>query len=411
VPKIIFLVLISITATPVMAGWTGCWLFENPCRDYEIAHIFRDVAEANKVLDNNKPVMQQLLDQRTHWEAYTGKSTLITEGIIDVLEKLPPERDRFLKFVGSPKCTHNTKCYNFQTDLISYFNDLTDLNQDFPALKKAGLGNRQLVTKAILRMPPLMLYALYRSMENVPDWRSLPKDLRDIFDEIDDPDVFNMDLKESSVQTSFISSSPNRASRISAFRDTTKTQRFCANKADKFDGTGRGRNGNRDGWDQIRINRITLYFTLIADSWKWGVDMVPDDIDIGVSLVGEGGYLGIPSVVFTWMFKIVPLALESILKALEVHHKNIDLCRSRFAEIESRLASCKYFTEFVLDGAARDEYYQLVQRRFDMADAAGISHAQSDAAVSRSYTKLDQGKYAQSYEQLCEAYSSIGIAN
>jgi hypothetical protein len=173
---------------------------------------------------------------------------------------------------------------------------------------------------------------------------------------------------------------------------------------------GRGLNGNRDGWDQIRINRIILAITLYVDIYKDLVALIPDDIDLGISLVGEGGTLGIPSAVVTWYIKAVPLIIESILKAVDVYHKNIGLCKARFSEIESRLASCGYFTEFALDKTAQGEYYDLVYRRFEMADEANISHTQSDDLIRKSTVKLNNGQYAQAFAILCDSYSSIGIA-
>ena len=391
----VLLVLLSFTATQVAADWTGCRIFEDNCVDYEIGDIFSKVNKVNSDLLKNRPVLDHYLKQQKHWDRYKDNTGIITDGIVDILEKLQPVRDKFQTFVGSPKCASGTDCHQFQNELIGFFDELTGLNQKFPAFEKAGLNDKDLVAKAILATPPFMLYALYRGMKNIPDWESLPKDLAEIYDEIDDPEVFLMGWKDS------ISSS---------ISNSTKTQRFCARRADKFDGTGRGRNGNRDGWDQIRINRITLFLTLVADVWSFGLDQVPDDIDIGVSLVGEGGTLGIPSVVFTWMFKIVPIAMNSVLKATDVHHKNIDLCKSRFEEVEGRLSRCGYFAEFVLDETARGEYYNLVDRRFEMADVAGISHSKSDRFMSTSQTKLAAGQYDQAYENLCSAYKFIGVA-
>jgi len=98
------------------------------------------------------------------------------------------------------------------------------------------------------------------------------------------------------------------------------------------------------------------------------------------------------------------------MKALEVHRKNIEICKSRFAEVEGRLASCRYFSEFVLDIAARDEYYDLVQRRFEMADEAGISADKSRRFYRDSRVKLGSNQYQQAYESLCNAYRYIGVA-
>ena len=75
-----------------------------------------------------------------------------------------------------------------------------------------------------------------------------------------------------------------------------------------------------------------------------------------------------------------------------------------------RGASCRYFSEFVLDTTARDEYYDLVHRRFEQADEAGILHGKSDRFMNASETKLKAGQYEQAYQNLCEAYKYIGVA-
>lgn len=408
--KSIFAVILSVSVTEVTADWTGCRILDNDCVDYQIADIFRDVDKVNKDLLKNRPVLDLYINQKDYWKAHETGTLLITDGIVDVLEKLPPARDEFLDFIGSPKCHPGSECYQFQNALIGFFDELTALNKNLPAFERAGLGDKNLVANGILTTPPILLYALYRGMKKIPEWESLPSDLREIYEEIDDPEVFQMGWRDSEGSNGADTIGTQASVSRVALRDSTKTQRFCAKRADKFDGTGRGPNGNRDGWDQIRINRITLYLTFLSDSWAWGLDQVPDDVDIGVSLVGEGGYLGIPTVVFTWMFKIVPHAMNSVLKAVEVHHKNIDLCKSRYSEIEGRLSSCGYFSEFVLDEAARGEYYDLVRRRFEMADVAGIPHTKSDRFFDTSETKLGNGQYEQAYQNLCEAYKYIGVA-
>ena len=125
----------------------------------------------------------------------------------------------------------------------------------------------------------------------------------DIFDEMDDPEIFSLNLIDNNSEDGDISlfASVN-ASDIPAVSDSTKTQRFCARRANKFDGVGRGLNGNRDGWDQIRVNRIILVVTLFSDIYKHALDQIPDDIDLGVAILGEGATLGIPSASFTFIF-------------------------------------------------------------------------------------------------------------
>lgn len=412
------LAMFILAAPNAGAGWSGCRLLDGDCVDYEIQDIFDRVntansriSHANQELDRHKKVIDKYRNQMDTWNSVTTEQVrLIKDGVLDVFGRLPPVSANYLKFVGNgSKCGVGSPCYEFQTQLIVFFQDLTDLNRKFPALERAGLQDKDRVSAAILKIPPIMLFGIHRTLESIPDWDMLPQDLAYIYDEIDDPEVFDMELRESDTDTNSSSLLNSSQSRTSAFRNTTKTQRFCKRRADKFDGMGRGPNGNRDGWDEIRLNRIVLVATLFTDIWKFGLDQVPDDLDIGASLVGEGGYLGIPSSLFTWMFKTVPLAMESILKAIDTYRTNIGICQTRFAQVEGRLASCGYFTEFVLDSVARDEYYGLVDRRLEMAEAASIDHTQSDSFLSKSHAKLDSEQYKQAFELLCDAYQSIGV--
>ena len=60
---------------------------------------------------------------------------------------------------------------------------------------------------------------------------------------------------------------------------------------------------------------VTLYF----DVFKWMMDLIPDDFDIGAAVLGEGATLGIPSALWDYVFRAVPLAMDSILKAIDVY--------------------------------------------------------------------------------------------
>lgn len=411
-----FIVLLLLFATsPLSADWTGCRLFDGNCVDYEIGDIFSNVKEANNNLNGlkNNTVLKDFRLQREVWLPYKGKTPLMADGVQDILERLPALRDEFIEFIGSreDKCSFGSNCYSFRDDLIALFTGLNSLKSKFPAFEKAGLVDTDISERAIVATPPFILFGMYKVMGRVPGWRDLPSDLSDIFDEMDDPEIFSLNLFDNNSEAGDINlfASMNASADIPAVRDSTKTQRFCARRADKFDGVGRGLNGNRDGWDQIRVNRIILVVTLFSDIYKHALDQVPDDIDLGVAILGEGATLGIPSALFTFYFEAVPLAIESILKAVDVYHKNIGLCKDRFSEIESRLSSCKYYTDFVLDGTAQGEYYRLVERRFEMADEAMISHRKANALFDKSVRQLGEERYLKAFKSLCKSYSSIGI--
>jgi hypothetical protein len=406
------MMLLLFTASRVSAGWTGS--------DYDIADIFSDVGTVNNNLTGKIPntVLYDFTQQRKAWLPYKGNTPLLADGIQDILDSLPALRSEFLDFidadgVDSPdKCNYRSDCYAFRNDLVELFSGLNELKSKFPVFEKAGLADTDLARKAIYETPPIILFGMYKVMNRQPVWKKLPSDLNDIFDELDDPEIFSIDLVDNdsaAVNASLLASTS--ASNVPAISDSTKTQRFCARRADKFDGVGRGLNGNRDGWDQIRVNRIILVVTLYSDVFKWMLGLVPDDIDIGAAILGEGATLGIPSALWDYVFKAVPLAMDSILKAIDVYHKNIGLCKARFAEIEGRLSSCAYYPEFAINQTVQGEYYALVNRRFAMADEAGVSHNKSDNLMTKSLNKLNNQNYNKAFKLLCDSYSSIGIKN
>lgn len=407
-------------SSQVIAGWTGCRLFDGNCVDYEIGDIFSDVGTANNNLKGLVPntVLGDFNLQRKAWLPYKANTPLLVDGVQDILDTLPALREKFLGFIdadsaGSPdKCNYRSDCYAFRNDLVELFTELNGLKSKFPAFEKAGLADATVAKNAIYQTPPIVLFAMYKVLNRQPTWRKLPSDLNDIFDELADPEIFSVELVDNdsvAVNASVLAGAS--ATNVPAIRDSTKTQRFCARRADKFDGVGRGLNGNRDGWDQVRVNRIILVVTLYSDVFKWMLDLIPDDLDIGAAVLGEGATLGIPSALWDYVFRAVPLAMDSILKAIDVYHKNIGLCKARFAEIESRLSSCGYYTEFALDQTSRGEYYDLVTRRFEMADEAVISHNRADSLFEQSLREASNENYSMAFHKLCNAYKSIGIKN
>ena len=295
--KIFIMMLLLFAASQVSAGWTGI-------DDYDIADIFSDVGTVNDNLTGKIPdtVLYDFTQQRKTWLPYKGNTPLLVDGVQDILETLPALREEFLGFidadsVGSPdKCNYSSDCYAFRNDLVELFTELNGLKAKFPVFEKAGLADTTLAQKAIYQTPPIVLFAMYKVLNRQPTWRKLPSDLNDIFDELDDPEIFITDLvdNDSAVASASVLASTS-ATNVPAIRDSTKTQRFCARRADKFDGVGRGLNGNRDGWDQVRVNRIILVVTLYSDLFKWMLDLIPDNFNVGAAILGEGATLGIPA--------------------------------------------------------------------------------------------------------------------
>src|SRR3546814_6187756 len=90
------------------------------------------------------------------------------------------------------RCGTGAPCALFRTDLQILVTDLSALSDRLPAVQKLGIGDGQAMRQIIDRLPPFVLFAVYEAMERMPDWRTIPQVLADIYDEIGDPDAFSV---------------------------------------------------------------------------------------------------------------------------------------------------------------------------------------------------------------------------
>ena len=200
IQSIFLLCILSITIKNAGADWTGCRFFEGDCVDYDIADIFSDVEDVYDDLRKNRPVMDSYLQQQAFWLNQKENAYLLKDGVVDILSKLPPIRSEFQDFAfGHPplaRCASGTPCATFQAELIGFFDEMADLKNKIPVIEKAGLKDKDLAAQAILSTPPVVLFAMHRGLERVPDWKKLPGDLGDIFDEIGDAEAFDIELSD-----------------------------------------------------------------------------------------------------------------------------------------------------------------------------------------------------------------------
>ena len=345
-----------------------------------------------------RTVAQDLRDQLQNWGPYQDKTALLTETVEDILNWLDTRYDAYIDFVGgdlSNKCPSSSECGVLRSDLITFFEDLSNLPPEIEAIQKFGFRDAAIARKIISNMPPILLFALNDKFKNISEWQLIPADINDIFNEIDDPEVFSLRLNEAE---GLGVAAINQVGPLAR----TKTQRFCRLRADRLD-------GDRvfDGVDPVRLNRLNIILTSFEATLSAACDSLPDDIDLSGTVLGEGAGSAAPDVL-----KIILCASAAVPKiiaqAINTHRANIGLCLDRYAEIEDRLASCALYSDFTLDEAANEEYYDLVLRRLTTAFNNDIPTSKSVKEYTDSTDFLAAGNYGAAYQHLCLSYTKIG---
>jgi hypothetical protein len=368
--------------------------------DTEISDILSDIQDLKDTLKPNgniSTVAADLREQLQTWERFREDAELLRDAVEDILEWLGSRRIDYIDFVGDigNKCDSTSPCGVFRSDLLTFFQKISDLPPEIEAIQRLGLRDLSIAEKIINIAPPIILFALHERLNNIPNWQQIPVDLLDILDEIDDPDIFSLKLNDEESLDLAITSSVGPL-------DRTKTQRYCRLRANRLD-------SDRifDGVDPIRLNRLQVILTYFKLTFDVSAESLPDDVNIVATLLGEGAGTGIPNISKS-LVKVPGALIELILTAIDAHRTNIDLCLDRFDEVESRIASCTRDAEFILDIAANEEYYDLVMRRLNSAFNAEIPTSKSVEFYNASINFIEAGSYESAYLKLCDAYNAIG---
>jgi hypothetical protein len=339
--------------------------------DTEISDILSDIQDLKDTLKPNgniSTVAADLREQLQTWERFREDAELLRDAVEDILEWLGSRRIDYIDFVGDigNKCDSTSPCGVFRSDLLTFFQKISDLPPEIEAIQRLGLRDLSIAEKII-----------------------------NIVDEIDDPDIFSLKLNDEESLDLAITSSVGPL-------DRTKTQRYCRLRANRLD-------SDRifDGVDPIRLNRLQVILTYFKLTFDVSAESLPDDVNIVATLLGEGAGTGIPNISKS-LVKVPGALIELILTAIDAHRTNIDLCLDRFDEVESRIASCTRDAEFILDIAANEEYYDLVMRRLNSAFNAEIPTSKSVEFYNASINFIEAGSYDSAYLKLCDAYNAIG---
>jgi hypothetical protein len=371
-------------------------------RDWDGAEIdtiktnVEDITDKLKSNGDISTVAADLKEQLKIWGPLRDNAELLRDAVEDILEWLGSRRSDYMEFVGDigNKCNPISQCGILKSDLVTFFQEISDLPPEIEAIRKLGLHDLSVAEKIINIAPAIILFAIHESLGKIQNWQQVPADVLDIFNEIDDPDIFSLKLNDEESSALAITSSVGPL-------DRTKTQRFCRLRADRLD-------SDRifDGVDPIRLNRLQFILTDLKLASNFAAEGLPDDIDASGTLLGEGVGSAVPNPLKP-LFLGIAVILETINEAIGTHRENINLCQDRFDELESRIASCTRYAEFTLDIASNEEYYDLLKRRLIVANNGGIPTSKSVEFYNASTTFLKGGSYASAYLKLCEAYQAI----
>jgi len=392
----------------IVVLWTGqvCAGLLDPreWQEGEISTVKTNIDDIWTTLQPNgdiRTIAQDLREQLKKWEPYKGNTELLTQTVEDILGWLVNRTDDYINFNGgnlSNKCPSSSDCGIFKADMIGFFKDISALPPEIEVIQRLGFRDAGIAEKIINFMPPIILFGMYERFKHIKNWQSIPADINNIFFEIDDPEAFSLQLYDEETNVIAITNTVGPL-------DRTKTQRFCRLRAYRLDSDRKF-----DGVDPVRLNRLDMILSNIEEFLSSSCDWAPDDLNLTGTVVGEGAGTAFPSP--SKILLCYSAAIPNIIaKAIETHRANIGLCMDRFAEIEDRLASCSFYSDFTLDKAANEEYYDLVLRRLDSAFKAGIPTSQSIKEYNSSKIFLTNGVYATAFQLLCKSYTKIGIGD
>jgi len=388
-----WLVILFIFCVPfnANAGWSDSEIDDLKKKVNKIKNDVKKVKKnVNTVKKDIRGNISSVSDEfKEQVDILQSKGELLKETAEQLLDWLNEHKEDYQLFAGSDRCAGGSPCDLFRDELRTFVQDFSLLSDRFPIIEKIGLNDAPVLTKLLDRLPPIILFPLYETMQRMPEWREMPVQLSSIVDEIGDPDVFSV-----------------RLSPLPDLDDIkTPTERFCDNKADKLD----------NEIDQVRLNRIKLYISYIKSIYSAGGEIsVPDTQTIAI--LGEGGSIAIPNVM-----KVIVIAIEFVQEAVGTYRANLDICRSlrdnaledelrdqeRMILLETQVAQCVQLVDFILP-EQRDEIYNLVIDKVNQADDAGLPVSMSLNLLGNADEFRYNEMWKDAYLQICEAYSNIG---
>lgn len=314
------------------------------------------------------------------------KGVILKETAEQLLIFLDSHKDEYFEFAGDSRCGNNSLCDEFKQDLLNFMGDISDLSDKFPIIEKVGLNNQEFLPDIISKLPPILLFPMYRAMSKADDWKVIPENLANIFNEIGDPDIFSLELN-----------SVSKSSSVSLL-STSATDRFCSNRLDDpsplID-------------DPIRLNRIKVYISSLTTTLSYMGEVLPKDQSIDI--FGEGGSIPIPN-----FLKMIVHVIKFAQGAVDTYRANIQICKdirdkelAIEIEMENNIAHCVLMTDYLLD-SGHAKVRDLVDREIQRFDDFGVDVDRSNDLMGIAERHWNKGHRNESYRSICKAYQQIG---
>lgn len=125
------------------------------------------------------------------------KGQLLKESIKEILVYIKNRQGPYADFVGdlNNKCADGSECFQFRADLRSFVRDFSALSDRFPIIEKTRFSNAdQIIEKFVDLPPPVVLWGFHEVWERTPILQQLPMELELIFEELNDPELFSLEL-------------------------------------------------------------------------------------------------------------------------------------------------------------------------------------------------------------------------
>lgn len=372
-------------STPSIAGWV----------DDDITDVIKNVKDVKEEVIGSGKTRAVVNDLRKQLTELKDKGLILRESVEDLLIWLQQRQGPYRTFVGTaPRCGSATPCAQFREDLKDFFLETAAQRGNFPVFDKLGVGDGSRSAYIVDISPPIILFGLYEVMNRMPDWRDMPSRLQEIFDEIDDPNIFSISLDDEDDASAPATSASLSVAPASAASGETPTERFCRRRAGRLD----------KEIDPVRLNRIKLFVFFYRTSFGLIESLTSETI--GGDAVGEGSDTVIPNPLKAQL-KLVLSAFDIIAEAVKTFRTNVQVCRDQRRTIELQVAQCIELVEFVTPDK-RDDVYEVVKSKVDGADDQGVPVAKSRKALRLAESFRGSGDYKSAYLKLCEAYQKVG---
>lgn len=330
-----------------------------------------------------------------------------TEAIVDTVGELltwfESRRTPFLDFVngGAGRCAQGSPCARFRADLRTFALHMAELKDRYPVLNQHGLGDTSFFPNVVNTLPPFILFGLHEMLRLVPDWKDLPVDLADIYDEIGDPEAFSIDPGASAQVAAASIAGPTKHAQAmdrKTLAGLGTLPSFKNNDASFDVFCSKGKEPRIDAVDLNRLKGSLFRWKNRFDSWS---EYAPDNAE--ATLAGEGaGAFKPPSGPF---LKTVSNAIDSILNQVDTYKANLEACAKIEADVAARAAGALVYRT---EEGVRKAYWVVygIVKRTSNRDAK-LNIGMGNYYLTKARASYGQEKWKEAYGHICDAYAAL----